>query len=160
MKFWAGERKKNAKFWAPHPSGPHFFWVRAPHPFGPPPSLCVGLLVELVVFVKTGTQQTAPPPSPRGCSCCCCLCCCSCHCVCVVVVVVVVVCVVVLWLLFCVCCCCVLLLCGCFVVVDCAPPKMSPLNVPLFWAAASNSPSCPGVDHCDSITDHSTTPFP
>ena len=27
----AGEGKKSAKFWAPHPSGPYFFWFRALH---------------------------------------------------------------------------------------------------------------------------------
>ena len=32
------EREKSAKFWAPHPSGPHFFWVWASHPSGLPPS--------------------------------------------------------------------------------------------------------------------------
>ena len=26
-----GRRKESAKFWAPHPSGPNFFWVWAPH---------------------------------------------------------------------------------------------------------------------------------
>ena len=47
-KFRAGERKKSAKFWAlhpsgphpsgPHPSGPHLFWVRAPTAPAPTPS--------------------------------------------------------------------------------------------------------------------------
>ena len=32
-KMWRGERKKSAKFWAPHPSGPH---TSGPHPFGAP----------------------------------------------------------------------------------------------------------------------------
>ena len=30
-----GGEGKNAKFWAPHPSGPHFFWVRGPTLWGP-----------------------------------------------------------------------------------------------------------------------------
>ena len=32
------EGRKSAKFWAPHPSSPHFFWVWARHPSGPHPS--------------------------------------------------------------------------------------------------------------------------
>ena len=41
MKFPVGESKKSANFGpptlrGPTPPGPHFFWVRAPHPFGPP----------------------------------------------------------------------------------------------------------------------------
>ena len=39
---YGGREKKSAKFWATHPSGPppfrpHFFWVRAPAPWGPHP---------------------------------------------------------------------------------------------------------------------------
>ena len=42
MNFVAGQGKKSAKLWAPHPSGPHVFWVgpstlRTPHPSDPPP---------------------------------------------------------------------------------------------------------------------------
>ena len=66
MKFPAGERKKSAKFLAPHPSGPqpfvpHFFWVRAPtppgpHPSGPPP---------LRALTPPGPHPSGPPPLPQ-----------------------------------------------------------------------------------------------
>ena len=38
MKFPAGARKKSAKFWAPHPSGPNLVPPFGPPPFGPHPS--------------------------------------------------------------------------------------------------------------------------
>ena len=62
-----GEGKKAPNFGPHHPSGPHFFWVRAPtlraqpfgpQPFGPPP-------FGPPLFLGQGPHLSGPHPSPH-----------------------------------------------------------------------------------------------